>query len=242
MKTTTGIFMHECEKKLVFIVEDDRHIAIILTAYLNKEGYRVIHIENGKEAIEQFEQHEPDFVILDIKMPGKDGMAVLSELRERGNVPVMMLTALDTDMDKIYALKSGADDYVIKPFNPIEVVTRVKVILKRISHHLADYKENIFKTKNFIINDECHQIVVGAEKEDISDLFTSTEYRILLHLIRYPKRVFSRKEILQSCLSEKNASERTVDSHISNLRGKIERLGIRFVPESVRGFGYRFGD
>jgi len=234
--------MNNTEKKLVFIVEDDRHIATILTAYLNKEGYRVMHMENGKDAVEQFEQHEPDFVILDIKMPGKDGWTVLSELRERGNVPVMMLTALDTDMDKIYGLKSGADDYVIKPFNPIEVVTRVNNILKRLSYHMADYKQKIYITKNFIVNDDSHQVVVGSEKVDITSLFTSTEYRILLHLIRYPKRVFSRKEILQSCLSEKNASERTVDSHISNLRGKIESAGIRFVPESVRGFGYRFGD
>jgi len=234
--------MNDSEKKLVFVVEDDRYIANILTAYLNKDGYRVMHIGNGKEAVEQFEQHEPDFVILDIKMPGKDGWSVLAELRERSNVPVMMLTALDADMDKIFALKSGADDYVIKPFNPLEVVTRVNVILKRVSFHKADHKKNIFITKNFIVNDEFHQVVAGADKIDVTELFTSTEYRILLHLIRYPKRVFSRKEILQSCLSEKNASERTVDSHISNLRGKIESVGIKFVPESVRGFGYRFGD
>lgn len=230
------------ERKIVLVAEDDIEIAKIVLTYLERDGFGVIHASDGELAVKMAEQYQPAFVILDIKMPKKDGWQVLMELRNFTDVPVMMLTALDADVDKIFALKAGADDYMIKPFNPVEVVARVHVILKRSQYHTKDDLLKIYKTKNLEINQRTHQVYVGPERVDITSELTSTEFRILMHLIRYPKRVFTRDEIMDACMSEGNVSERTVDSHVSKLRKKISRAGIYFVPESVRGFGYRLGD
>ncbi|KGT91220.1 response regulator [Enterobacter cancerogenus] len=227
--------------KIVF-AEDDKDIASALMAYLHREGFIVFHADDGVKAVNYVQEHEPDFVILDIKMPRKDGWTVLADIRHFTDAPVMMLTALDSDADKVYALRTGADDYVVKPFNPSEVIARIHVILRRLRHHVKDDVRQIYETKHLYINQMTHQVLVGPERVDISNQLTSTEYRILLHLIRYPKRVFSRGEILDACLAESGAGERTVDSHISKLRKKLEKSGINFVPESIRGFGYRLGD
>ena len=226
----------------VLLAEDESGIAEILKAYLAKEGFDVIHAREGKEALALFYSAAPSFVILDIRMPLMDGWQVLAQIRRESDVPVMMLTALDADVDKIQALRTGADDYIVKPFNPAEVVARVHVILRRIPYYHSDKDQQSFNTRNIEVNLLNHTVVIKNTQTDIGDLLTSTEYRILLHLIRFPKRVFSRQEILEHCLPEGDASERTVDSHISKLRKKFEQAGLASVPESIRGFGYRLGD
>lgn len=230
------------ERKTVLLAEDDIEIAKVVVAYLERDGFNAIHAPDGETALKLIEQNDPDFIILDIKMPKKDGLQVLKEIRDNSDTPVMMLTAIDTDVDKIFALKTGADDYLVKPFSPMELVTRVHVILRRIQFHHKDEALSIYKTKNLEINKITCQVYVGPERKNISADLTSTEFRILMHLIRYPKRVFSRDEIMDACMPEGNASERTVDSHVSKLRKKLQQAGIFFVPESVRGFGYRLGD
>lgn len=226
----------------VLLAEDESGIADILIAYLVKEGFDVIHAREGKEALSLFYSEAPSFVILDIRMPFMDGWQVLAQIRRESDVPVMMLTALDADVDKIQALRTGADDYIVKPFNPAEVVARVHVILRRMPYYHSDKDQHSFSTRNIEMNLLNHTVVIKNTQTDIGDLLTSTEYKILLHLIRFPKRVFSRQEILEHCLPEGDASERTVDSHISKLRKKFEQAGLTAVPESIRGFGYRLGD
>lgn len=226
----------------VLLAEDESGIADILLAYLAKEGFEVIHAREGKEALSLFYSAAPSFVILDIRMPLMDGWQVLAQIRRESDVPVMMLTALDSDVDKIQALRTGADDYIVKPFNPAEVVARVHVILRRMPFYHTDKDEQSFSTRNIEVSLPNHTVVIKQTQKDIGDLLTSTEYKILLHLIRFPKRVFSRQEILEHCLPEGDASERTVDSHISKLRKKFEQAGLTAVPESIRGFGYRLGD
>ena len=226
----------------VLLAEDENGIADILMAYLAKEGFNVIRAKEGREAVSLFFSEAPSFVILDIRMPLMDGWQVLAEIRRESDVPVMMLTALDADVDKIQALRTGADDYIVKPFNPAEVVARVHVILRRMSYYHADKDQQSFCTRHIEVNTINHAVVITKSQRDIGNLLTSTEYKILLHLIRYPKRVFSRQEILEHCLPEGDTSERTVDSHISKLRKKIEQAGLHSVPESIRGFGYRLGD
>ncbi len=157
-------------------------------------------------------------------------------------MPVIMLTALDADVDKIQALRTGADDYIVKPFNPAEVVARVHVILRRMPYYHSDKDQQSYSTRNIEVNQLNHAVIIKNTQTDIGNQLTSTEYKILLHLIRFPKRVFSRQEIMEHCLPEGDASERTVDSHISKLRKKIEQAGLALVPESIRGFGYRLGD
>ncbi len=226
----------------VLLAEDENEIAEILTAYLLKEGFTVIRAKDGREAISLVLSESPSFVILDIRMPYVDGWQVLSEIRRNNDVPVMMLTALDADIDKIQALRTGADDYLVKPFNPAEVIARIHVILRRMSYHQSDSTQLSFSTRHISLNVTHHSVIIKPGHTDIGSQLTSTEFKILLHLIRYPKRVFSRQEILDYCLPEGDASERTVDSHISKLRKKIEQAGLASVPESIRGFGYRLGD
>ncbi|RRN99704.1 response regulator transcription factor [Pectobacterium aquaticum] len=226
----------------ILLAEDENEIAEILTAYLVKEGFTVVRAKDGLEAISLFFAESPSFVILDIRMQHADGWQVLSEIRRDNDVPIMMLTALDADIDKIQALRTGADDYIVKPFNPAEVIARIHVILRRMSFHRTDKNPLSFSTRHIDLNVNNHTVVIKNTQTDIGNQLTSTEFKILLHLIRYPKRVFSRQEILEYCLPEGEASERTVDSHISKLRKKIEQAGLSSVPESIRGFGYRLGD
>ncbi|WP_417633217.1 winged helix-turn-helix domain-containing protein [Citrobacter freundii] len=121
-------------------------------------------------------------------------------------------------------------------------MARIHVILKRSHYHQHNESMTTFKSKNMEVNKITHQVLVGSGRVDISAELTSTEFKILSHLIRHPKRVFTREELINACLPEGNASERTVDSHVSKLRKKIQQAGVYFVPESVRGFGYRLGD
>ncbi|MCL6743569.1 response regulator [Kosakonia sp. R1.Fl] len=230
------------EKKTVLVAEDDSDIAGVMIAYLERDKFAVFHAPDGEKAVIMAEKYQPDFIILDIKMPKKDGWQVLMELRQTTDIPIMMLTAMDTDADKIQALKTGADDFLVKPFNPEELVARVHVILKRSQQYHARENLKLYKTRNIEINKITHQVYVGPKKMDLSTDLTSTEFKILMHLIRYPQRVFTREEIMNSCMPEGNACDRTVDSHVSKLRKKIQQAGIVNVPECVRGFGYRLGD
>ncbi|MCT4715460.1 response regulator [Enterobacteriaceae bacterium H18W14] len=226
----------------ILVAEDQQDIAEILSAYLKKEDFDVILADNGRDAVSLFHTFEPSLVILDIKMPLMDGWQVLNEIRRTHNIPVMMITALDADIDKIHALRNGADDYIVKPFNPAEIVARVHVILRRMSLYTSDRTLSLHATKNIEVNISDHSVIVKNTNTDIARKLTSTEFKILVHLIRYPKRVFTRHELLDHCLPESDACERTVDSHISKLRKKFEQAGLANIPESIRGFGYRLGD
>ncbi len=230
------------QKKTILVVEDEPDIARIITAWLEKDGFEVIHAEDGDIAVRMVQQCLPDFIILDIKMPKKDGWTVLQEVRQFSDIPVLMLSAMDTDIDKVLALKTGADDYLVKPFNPAELVARVQVILRRMSFRQRNDESKVFKSRSLEVNQMTHQIFVGPRMRDISSSLTSTEFKIISHLMRHPQRVFSRSEIMAACFTTSDISDRTIDSHISKLRKKLEKSGIAHVPESVRGFGYRLGD
>lgn len=226
----------------ILLAEDEQEIADILIGYLSKEGFSVTHARDGREAMASFNRVQPHFVVLDIRMPGMDGWEVLTGLRKISDVPIMMLTASDTDIDKVHALRIGADDYIVKPFNPAEVIARIYVILRRMPFYITDKNKDIFKTENLIIDLSTHSVVIKNSGEEVGNQLTSTEYKILTHLICSPKRVFTRREIMEKCLPEGEVSDRTVDSHISKLRKKLTLAGLVGVPESIRGFGYRLGD
>lgn len=226
---------------LVLIAEDETEIADILIGYLQRSGLRTLHAIDGQQALELQQRLKPDLVLLDIQMPVLDGWQVLQQLRSRGDTPVIMLTALDQDLDKVMGLRLGADDYVVKPFNPAEVVARVQAVLRRTQSHRAVSQQTL-RVGTFVIDFDSHQASVDiAGIPQILDL-TLTEFKLLSCLMRAPKRVFSREELLVNCLPEGDAQERTVDSHISKLRKKLEALDIQGIPLSVWGIGYRFGD
>jgi len=212
---------------LVLIAEDEAEIAEILIAYLQRSGLRTQHATDGIQALAMHGTFKPDLLLLDVQMPNLDGWKVLNEIRSRGDTPVIMLTALDQDIDKLMGLRLGADDYVVKPFNPAEVVARVQAVLRRVRINPSTNSQ-ILRVGNL------------NGQQQILDL-TLTEFKLLACLMRAPKRVFSREELLINCLPEGDTQERTVDSHISKLRKKLEALNIQGVPLSVWGVGYRFG-
>lgn len=225
---------------LILIAEDEFEIVDILSAYLTRSNMRTIHASDGQRALELHSSMKPDLILLDIQMPKMDGWQVLSELRQKSNTPVIMLTAMDQDLDKLMALRIGADDYVVKPFNPAEVVARVQAVLRRTLEVNQPHKKNILRTEPFEVDLESHEIAVNVDGERHTLLLTLTEFKLLTHFIRSPKRVFSRAELLSTCLPEGDTLERTIDSHISKIRKKLEAYGIQGIPAGVRGVGYRF--
>ncbi|PVX76947.1 response regulator [Paraburkholderia unamae] len=231
---------------LILIAEDEPEIAEILDAYLTREGYRTYQVANGQSALDVQPVLKPDLVLLDIKMPGKDGWEVLSELRRRGDTPVVIVTALDQDIDRLQGLRIGADDYVAKPFNPVEVVARVGAVLRRTGGSRTEPVLRVGRleidTQSYMASVRSAPGVGGAEKGGVQLALTLTEFRMLAHMAKSPNRVFTRGELVDACLPGGDALERTVDSHVSNLRKKLDKAGASEVIAVVRGVGYRLGD
>lgn len=223
---------------LVLIAEDEPEIAEILQAYLGRAGLRTVRAADGRDALNLHLSLKPDLVLLDVQMPRVDGWKVLSEIRHRGDTPVIMLTAMDQDIDKLMGLRLGADDYVVKPFNPAEVVARTQAVLRR---SLADASRHVrvLRVPPFEIDLDQHEATVQVDGVAHGLALTLTEFNLLTHLARAPKRVSTRAELLAACLPEGDAQERTVDSHISKLRKKLEDLGVQGIPVGIRGVGYR---
>ncbi len=226
------------DNALILIAEDDADIAQILTAYLDREGFRTVCAADGDVALMHHRTLRPDLVLLDVQMPKRDGFDVLAEIRRRGSTPVIMATARAEDLDKLSALRIGADDYVVKPFNPLEVVARVKAVLRR-TLGAADGDATIrWGAIEIDPIGYAARVIGGAGPLDL----TLTEYRLLAHMARAPMRVFTRADLLDACLPDGDALERTVDSHVSKLRRKLELAGAPGLCAGVRGVGYRLAD
>ncbi|NNP69596.1 efflux system response regulator transcription factor AdeR [Acinetobacter sp. Ac_5812] len=231
-------FSFDCHDKLILVVEDEYEIGDIIEHYLKREGMCVIRAMNGKQAIETHAAQPIDLILLDIKLPELNGWDVLNKIRQKAQTPVIMLTALDQDIDKVMALRIGADDFVVKPFNPNEVVARVQAVLRRAQQNSQTVNKNLIY-KNIEINTDIHSVYVHQQDKKVMLNLTLTEYKILLQMIDHPHKVFTRGELLNHCLPDSDALERTVDSHVSKLRKKLEEHGLQQMLINVRGVGYR---
>jgi two-component system response regulator AdeR len=227
---------------LIVVVEDDDEIADILTSYLHRAGMRALRAADGEQALNLSRLHKPDLILLDIHLPVYDGWSVLTTLRRESNVPVIMVTALDQDVDKLMGLRLGADDYVIKPFNPSEVIARVEAVLRRTRHNTELVNSRPLRTSFMTIYPDDFFIEITVGDRSVTPVLTTTEFKLLTYLARYPRKVCSREELLDACLPEGDTLDRTVDSHMSKLRKKLELAGLKGIPESVRGLGYRLGE
>ena len=225
------------DNALVLVAEDEPEISQIIKTYLERAGFRAATAQDGDVTLAVFQQLKPDIVLLDIKMPKRDGVDVLRELRRHSSVPVIMITAMSEDIEKISALRLGADDYVTKPFNPLEIVERVKAVLRRVETGAQEISQ--IRIGPLLIDTIAHAVFVDADAGVQLIPFTYTEYSLVARMGRAPKRAFSRSELIDECLSEGDALERTVDSHISNARRKLEALGVKEYLQTVRGVGYR---
>lgn len=231
-------FSFDCRDKLILVVEDEYDIGDIIEQYLKKEGMRVIRAMNGRQAIELHSSQPIDLLLLDIKLPEINGWDVLKKIRQTNDTPVIMLTALDQDIDKVMALRMGADDFVVKPFNPNEVVARVYAVLRRSQQNQQAKNKNLHY-KNIEIQTDTHSVFINLSTSSPKLNLTLTEYKILMLMITQPHKVFTRGELMSYCMPDGNALERTVDSHVSKLRKKLEEHGLNHMLINVRGVGYR---
>lgn len=221
----------------VLVVEDEPGIADVLLAYLRRDGMQAELATSGEAALELFRRLRPDLVLLDVRLPGIDGLDVLRVLRAESNVPVLMVTARAEDVDKLLALRMGADDYVVKPFSPPEVVARVRAVLRRTGSRVEP-TQPVLRVGQLEIDAQAHRArVIGQPPQDLA--LTLTEFRLLACLAAQPQRCFSRAQLVEAALPDSDALERVVDSHLSKLRRKLEQAGLPELIETVRGVGYR---
>ncbi len=204
----------------VLICDDERDIRNALRIYLTAEGYDVLEAANGTEALELLERNQVHLVLMDIMMPGMDGMTATAKLRERSNVPVILITAKSEDNDKILGLTVGADDYVTKPFNPLEVLARVRAQLRRYARLGGmSVKSSDLSCGGVVMDDDAKQVTLNGEEISL----TPTEYDILRLLLQNPGKVFSSREIYTLVWKDDPLSaEGTVPVHIRHLREKLE--------------------
>lgn len=223
----------------ILVADDDKEIVELISIYLHNEGYEAVKAYDGKEAME-YVRSTPDIglLILDIMMPELDGMQVVKALRKESQIPIIMLTAKTTDMDKIKGLVAGADDYITKPFNPLEVMARVKSLLRRTKMTAASEQPDILEVRSLIINRESHEVKT-LDGGDIQ--LTALEFGILYLLASHPNRVFSADEIFERVWKQESVvSAKTVMVHVSHLRDKIEvATGGEKIIQTVWGVGYK---
>ena len=217
----------------VLVVEDEESFSDALTFMLKREGYEVAVAADGNAAIEEFEKSGADILLLDLMLPGLPGTEVCRQIRTRSQVPIIMLTAKDGEVDKVVGLELGADDYVTKPFSPRELVARIKAVLRRTGAPEAGQ----LAFGPLVLDTQSHRLSVGEDNIHIGP----TEFRLLEFLMRHPERAFDREQLLDRVWGRAvYVEERTVDVHILRLRKVLKPFGVADWVQTVRGVGYRF--
>src|SRR5215510_2510813 len=227
------------ETKTILVVEDEASIAEVVSLYLKRAGYHVQIASDGKKAMNIFERQSPDFVILDLMLPEVDGLALTRWLRDRANVPIIMLTARREEIDRITGLELGADDYVVKPFSPQELVSRVRAVMRRLGREQQDTEpDNTLSFDELTINPRSRVVTVKDMPVDL----TAKEFEMLHLLARHPKQVFTREQLLDRIWGgAQYIDPGTVTVHVRRLREKIEEdpsKPMRLL--TVWGVGYKF--
>ena len=227
------------DEKKILLVEDEKAIRDAVAAYLEREGYIVRGVGDGQSAVEEFEKHSFDLVILDLMLPKLSGERVCRAIRETSSVPIIMLTAKGEVEDRIIGLELGADDYLVKPFSPRELVARARALLRRV-HADSEPQREVLEFGELTIDVSGHKVLVSGEEIDL----TASEFKLLTTLSRYPGRVYSRMELVEKVLGyDFEGYERTIDSHVKNLRAKIgDNPRSPKWLHTVHGVGYRFED
>ena len=220
--------------KHVLIVEDEKKLADVLIAYLNQNQFKVTHFESGSNVVDWVKTNQPNIILLDLMLPDVNGKDLCKEIRQFSMVPIIMVTAMIDEIDRLIGLELGADDYVCKPFSPKEVVARVKAVLRRSEGDLN--QAEVYDA--FEVNDKTYSIKLHQDRLDL----TPVEFRLLKMFLQSPGRVFNRDQILNNIFEDgRIVLDRTVDTHVKNLRHKLKTAS----PEhdyirSVYGIGYSF--
>ena len=219
----------------VLVVDDDQNVLELVKLYGEREGFQVVGLDNGDSVLPTFDRENPDVVILDIMLPGNDGLTLCRKLRDIRMTPIIMLTAKGDEADRVLGLEMGADDYVSKPFSPRELVARIKAVLRRTQMNDAAGGWKI-KYQGLEIQANTRRLMVDGEEKEV----TPKEFDLLYHLAQHPRRVFTREELLTTVWGyDYFGDQRTVDVHIRRLRAKLSPLDHEYLT-TVWGVGYQF--
>jgi len=220
----------------ILVVEDEESIRETLAFLLTKEGYKVHTLASGLEAVTEFEKFDPDLVLLDIMLPGLSGVEITKKIRQKSQTPIIMLTAKDTELDKVLGLEIGADDYVTKPFSGRELLARIKALLRRTGEVVAS--EGAIKAGPVEIDQERHQIFIRGEETTMP----LKEFELLLYLMQNSGRVLTRNQLIDRIWgSDYFGDTKTLDVHIKRIRSRVEKdpANPKYL-QTVRGVGYKF--
>ena len=225
-------------KETILIVEDDKNISKLIKYNLEKEGYKCIVSFDGEDAIKTLDKSPTDLIILDIMLPGIDGLEVCRRVKQDKklfNTPIIMLTAKGEEVDKVVGFELGADDYIVKPFSPRELILRIKAILKRLKP--TEVEKDILKTGKLTVDLSRHKVTIDKKEIEL----TNMEFKLLVILMQRMGRVQSRETLLDDVWDiASDVTTRTVDTHIKRLREKLGKTGD--LIETIRGVGYRFSE
>ena len=224
-------------KQKILVVDDDKHIAELISLYMMKDGYETEEVYDGREAVKMAESFQPDLILLDLMLPGLDGYQVCTEIRKTSRVPIIMLTAKGETFDKVLGLELGADDYIVKPFDPKELVARVKAVLRRYEPKQEEVDKNRLKFGGLEINLSNYSVSYNGKSLE----FPPKEFELLSFLAQHPNRVFTREQLLDRIWGYEYVGDtRTVDVHVKRIREKLnseDEWGIL----TVWSVGYKFG-
>lgn len=224
-------------KQKILIVDDDLHIAELISLYMMKDGYETEEVYDGREAIKKAESFQPDLILLDLMLPGMDGYQVCTEIRKTSRVPIIMLTAKGETFDKVLGLELGADDYIVKPFDPKELVARVKAVLRRYEPKQEEVDKNLLKYDGLEINLSNYSVSYHGKTLE----FPPKEFELLSFLAQHPNRVFTREQLLDRIWGYEYVGDtRTVDVHVKRIREKLNSEDAWGII-TVWSVGYKFG-
>lgn len=226
--------------ELIYIAEDDQNIRKLEKAFLEKSGFRVVTFENGDELYKEFQTNPADLLVLDIMMPGTDGLTLCSKIRQDSNVPIVIVSAKGSDIERVAGITMGCDDYLSKPFSPIELVARVQAIFRRMEMNTPKQQDSeVLKCGDLEINIARLQVTKGNEIIDL----TTNEFNLLTYLAQNSTRAVSRDELLQKVwnFGHEEIDTRATDDTMKRLRKKLNDCNSSVVIETVRGFGFRIG-
>ncbi|MDI9244633.1 response regulator [Marinobacter sp. CHS3-4] len=217
----------------ILIVEDEVKLAELMRDYLNQVGYEVAILHRGDEVLPWLESNQARLMLLDLMLPGLDGLSVCRQVLRRSNLPIIMVTARVEEVDRLLGLELGADDYICKPFSPREVCARVNAVLRRLENPVESPTQDKLE-----IDEGKHEVRAGGQSLEL----TAVEFRLLATMARRPGQVFSRNQLMDTIYTDqRHVSERTIDSHIKKLRKKLEQLPLTENPiRSIYGVGYKF--
>ncbi|MDE5946903.1 MAG: response regulator transcription factor [Oscillospiraceae bacterium] len=221
----------------ILIVDDDKNICDVLRLYLEKEGYGVILSHDGNEAVVKFNALKPDLVLLDIMLPGMDGLQVCREIRKKSSVPIIMITAKGETIDKVIGLEIGGDDYIVKPFDAKEVIARINAITRRLGLGNAKPESREVKYDGLSVNMTRYELKVAGKIIETPP----KELELLYYLASNPNRVYTRDQLLDEVWGfDYYGDSRTIDVHIKRLREKLEGVSEKWSLKTVWGVGYKF--